>query len=321
VPDLAAAFQDRVIPAVPVPFTTRGAIDRDAQQQYAGWMSRQPIGGVAIWAHTGRGLRLTVDERAMVLSDWRSALGDLPIVCGVGVPRSVRLASTAARRTEQVITHTVRLAEEARLGGAQAVMVHPPTALREVRGLDQRVVELHRAVAEVGLPVLAFYLYEAAGGVSYKPETIGRVLAIHGVLGIKLATLDSIMTFQRVAKVVSEIPSALLITGEDRFLGYSLMLGARSALIGMGAACTDVMADLLDAWKAGDLVRFQARSGAIDRFAMATFTEPMEGYVQRMLWALEAEGVLEAASDRFAPRLPPGERERVRQAVRTLRAS
>jgi 4-hydroxy-tetrahydrodipicolinate synthase len=88
----------------------------------------------------------------------------------------------------------------------------------------------------------------------------------------------------------------------------------------MAAACTDAMVGLVDAWFAGDLGRFIAQSDRVDRFAAATFTQPMEGYVQRMLWALEADGVLQpGAKDRFAPRLPPDERERVAQAVRSLR--
>src|SRR5439155_25149045 len=86
-------------------------------------------------------------------------------------------------------------------------------------------------------------------------------------------------------------------------------------------SCTDVMADLLGAWTAGDQKRFLLLSGRIDRFAEATFTEPMEGYVQRMLWALEADGVLPPGTrDRFAPRMPEEERDRVARAVRALRA-
>ena len=45
-----------LIPAVPVPFDALGKIDALAQQRYAEWMARQPVKGVAVWAHTGRGL-------------------------------------------------------------------------------------------------------------------------------------------------------------------------------------------------------------------------------------------------------------------------
>jgi 4-hydroxy-tetrahydrodipicolinate synthase len=112
----------------------------------------------------------------------------------------------------------------------------------------------------------------------------------------------------------------LLITGEDRFLGYSFMMGAQAALIGMAAACTDVMVELLAAWRAGDGDRFILLSDAVDAFGAATFVTPMEGYIQRMLWALEAENVIErGARDPFAPRMPANERDRVIRAVRALR--
>ena len=284
-------------------------------------MAAQQVGGVAVWAHTGRGLLLNDEQRASVLADWRAALPSKPVICGVGVPRGARLKTAAGACTHQVIDETVRLAREARDGGAAAVMVHPPTALRSLRDLDGRVIDLHCAVASVGLPVLAFYLYEAAGGISYAPETVGQLLSIEGVVGIKLATLDSVMTYQDVAKVVKQMPGALLITGEDRFLGYSLMAGAQCALIGMAAACTDVMVELMSAWIRKDLPRFHALSAPIDRFAEATFRAPMEGYVQRMLWALEADGMLQRARDPWAPQLAKGEREQVVEAVRALRAS
>ena len=43
-------------------------IDTLAQERYARWMARQPVGGVAVWAHTGRGLRLSESQRALC---WR----------------------------------------------------------------------------------------------------------------------------------------------------------------------------------------------------------------------------------------------------------
>ena len=44
----------------------------------------------------------------------------------------------------------------------------------------------------------------------------------------KMATLDSVMTYQDVSRQLRERhPEKLFITGEDRFLGYSLRRGAR----------------------------------------------------------------------------------------------
>jgi len=141
------------------------------------------------------------------------------------------------------------------------------------------------------------------------------------VVGIKVATLDSVTTFQRLASLTQLYRGKLLITGEDRFLGYSLAMGAHAALVGMGAALTDLQAAVLVAFRTGNFAKFVRLSSVCDRFAAATFTEPMEGYPRRMLWALSAEGVIpeDACDDPWGPSLLPAQREAVRQAVRAAR--
>jgi 4-hydroxy-tetrahydrodipicolinate synthase len=258
-------------------------------------MARQPITGVAVWAHTGRGTRLTPAQRRLVLETWRAALSaESVIVAGADSPI---------------------MAREARAGGADALLAFPPP-----RHADP--VSYHRALGRE-LPVLAFYLYEAAGGMAYDDPTLRAILALPDVIGIKVATLDSVMTFQRIAALLREFPDKVLVTGEDRFLGYSLMMGARAALIGMGAALTDIQSQLLQAYERHNPAEFVRLSSLVDRFATATFTAPMEGYIRRMLWALAAEGVIapDACDDPWGPALDPKERERVVRAVHEVRGS
>ncbi len=315
---LVSQLRGRVIPAVPVPFDARGRIDLAAQHRYVDWMRDQPAGGVAVWAHTGRGLKLDDAGRAAVLEAWRSGAPALPVICGIGVPDAEALPSGAAARAERVIARTVQMAEAARTGGAAGVLVYPPAAFARLPDADRRVVDLHAAVAAVGLPVMAFHLYPAASGLAYGPDLVRDILALDGVIGIKIATLNGVMEYQDLVPVV-RARGALLVTGEDRFLGYSLLMGADAALIGLGAACTAHTAGLLDAWFQRRPDEFLARSVRVDAFARATFTAPMDGYVQRMLWALEADGVLVGdPRDPFAPDLPPDARARVRDAVRAL---
>lgn len=253
-------------------------------------MATQLVAGVAVWAHTGRGPHLSPTQRRLVLTTWREALPHKVIVAGAN--------STA-------------MAREAKLGGADALLAFPPR---------KDPIAFHSQLSEE-LPVIAFYLYEAAGGVSYDDATLHGMLSVPHVIGIKVATLDSVMTFQRIAAVMQEHPDKLLITGEDRFLGYSLMMGARAALIGMAAALTDIQVKLIDAKKHGDDHAFLRLSTQLDAFGSVTFTAPMEGYIRRMLWALAADSVIpdEACDDPWGPALPETEREIVRRAVREAR--
>ena len=282
-------LQGQVIPAVPVPFRGR-QLALDAQRSYAHWMAQQPAGGVAVWAHTGRGPRLSRDDRLQVLGTWREALRDRLVVAG---------AVDAS------------MAREARTHGADALLAFPQ---------PQDPVGYHAALG-AELPVIAFYLYEAAGGVSYDDATLHAILQLPSVVGIKVATLDSVMTYQRIAALVAKHPDKLLITGEDRFLGYSIMIGARAALIGMAAAVTRTQCRLLQGWLAGDHATFHRLSERCDRLAQATFVAPMEGYIRRMLWAAAEEGAIprDCCDDPWGPPLDPSERSRVEAAVRDAR--
>ncbi len=279
-----------LVPAVPVPFHG-DEIDAGALRRYARWMAGQPVAGVAVWAHTGRGPHLSAAQRLAVLEAWREEMSVGVIVAGV---------------------NDITTAIEARRGRADAILIfparHDPIA--------------HHARLSRELPGIAFYLYEAAGGVAYDDATLHAILDLPGILGIKVATLDSVMTFQRIAALIRSHPGKLLITGEDRFLGYSLMLGARAALIGMGAALPDLQAGLLRAYAEGNWTRFMTLSARCDEFSQVTFVQPMEGYIRRMLWAAAAEGAIPATAcdDPWGPELPHAERHAVERMVGHVRS-
>ena len=280
-----------LVPAVPVPFR-KATIAEDAQRAYATWMAAQPVAGVAVWAHTGRGNHLSPDQRRVVLAAWRTALPDTVIIAGA---------------------NSEEMARDAKNGGADALLAFP-------RRADP--VAYHDALSRE-LPVIAFYLYDAAGGVPYEDATLHAILRLPNVIGIKVATLDSVITYQRIAAVLRDHPDRLLITGEDRFLGYSIMMGARAALIGMGSALTDIQARLLASWRDRDDKTFCRLTSSLDAFGSTTFSSPVEGYIRRMLWALAAEGVIpdDACDDPWGPPLPAAERQAVVRAVRDARAA
>lgn len=326
--ELAERLTHGLVPAVPVPCRADGAVAMEAQESYAGWMAGQDVIGVAVWAHTGRGLHLSDEAAAGVLSSWRLALpAPRLVIAGAGArprpgPGGARLTPPADPLgiTTFVIERTVAMARRARDLGADAILAFPPALLAGLADHEARIVDVHAALAEVGLPVLAFCLYQAAGGCPYSPRVLDRLLALPHVAGLKVATLDSVITFQEIAGRVPE--GKALVSGEDRFLGYSLMMGARSALIGMGAARTGLPAALLAAFARGDHERFLRLSAACDRLGAAAFREPVDGYVRRMLWLLAADGVIprEATTDPWGPPVPEWQLEALERVARALPA-
>lgn len=315
---VADKLRDRIhgglIPAVPVPSNRDGSIHSGAQESYLKYMSGQQVAGVAVWAHTGRGLMLEEETAARVLRDWREALPDKVIVAGAG--------SRGADTPEDATRESVRMAERAALGRADALLAYAPTWLRHHSQRDSEIVKHHRRLAEVGLPLILFYLYEEAGGVHYSPAVLDELLSLPEVVGIKMATLDSVMTYQDVSRQIgARHPQKLLITGEDRFLGYSLQRGASAALIGMGAVCCEMQAELIRASLKGEAERFLHLSRQADLLAESTFIAPMEGYIRRLLWALVHQGVipLDAAYDAWGPQLPAREFDEVGRTLDLLR--
>src|SRR4026208_2009879 len=73
-----------LIPAAPVMFDRAHQFHERAHAAYVDYMRAQPIAGVAVWAHTGRGLHLTKDIARKVIDDWREALPNKPLMAGVG---------------------------------------------------------------------------------------------------------------------------------------------------------------------------------------------------------------------------------------------
>lgn len=310
--DIRERLANGLIAATPVPFDENGRLHEAGHESYLRYMARQPVAGVAVWAHTGRGLMLDHDTAERVLRDWRETLPEAVIVAGAGSRDS---------SPERATADTVAMAERAARMGADALLVYPPTWLIGQSSPDQLIVEHHAQVAGVGLPLILFYLYEAAGGIAYSPNLLDELLALPGVVGIKMATLDSVMTYQDVSRQLRQRhPEKLFITGEDRFLGYSLRLGAWAALIGMGAICCDLQAELIRAHTSGDATRFLALSDKVDMLAESIFVQPMEGYIRRLLWALVHLGVIpmEAANDPWGPQLSPDEFASVGRTLRAL---
>jgi 4-hydroxy-tetrahydrodipicolinate synthase len=305
-----------LIPATPIPFTADGKLHVQAHESYLRYMSTQSIVGVAVWAHTGRGLLLDQETARQVLTDWRRALPDKVVIAGVG-------AKKFTGDHEQATTSALEMAEASVEWGADAILAYPPTWLREHPQRDRLIVEHHSRLSQIGVPIVLFYLYEAAGGISYDSNILDELLSLPNVIGLKVATLDSVMTYQDIAgQLQAKHPDQLLITGEDRFLGYSLQRGAKAALIGMGAVCCELQSELIKTHVEKDSDRFLELSDMVDRLAEVLFVNPIEGYIGRILCGLSHLGIIpiEGANDPWGPKLTVEEFNRIGETVNSLAA-
>ncbi|MFN2531363.1 MAG: dihydrodipicolinate synthase family protein [Pyrinomonadaceae bacterium] len=302
-----------LIPAAPVTLDANRKLYHVAHDSYIRYLSSQRIAGVAVWAHTGRGLMLDAETAHRVMDDWRKAIPGKVLIAGVG-------ARTDADNPQRA---TMSMAEAALDCGADLLLAYPPRWLFNHPQRDKLIIEHHSSLCELGSPIVLFYLYEAAGGISYTQSVLDELLNLPEVVGIKVATLNSVMTYQDIARIVqTRHPNKLLITGEDRFLGYSLRLGARAALVGLGAVCAELQSELIESHVSGNSDRFLELSDAVDRLAQVLFLTPMECYIKRILMALAYLGVIprDAANDPWGPELPRDEFEKIGSVLTELAA-
>lgn len=286
----AAGLRDRLrgglAAAALTPMTRAGEVDLDVAETYFRRLADSGADALAVLAHTGRGPFLPAEVRAGVIARARRA--GVPVIVGVGGTRDGGEAGAVA---------DARMAAEL---GADGVLVFPEPGDR---------VALHEAVwSAAGLPMIAFDLYTNP----CPPATLRRILGLPGVAGLKTALLSDAMACQETIALTLEA-GRLAITGEDRMFAASLLWGAQAALVGIAAASVETTAAVLRAYEGADLRGFEKAAARLDRLAAATFTAPMEGYVQRMAWLAAAEGLVpgDRAHDPYGPALPDGERARV----------
>lgn len=306
-----------LIPAVPVPFKKDGSVDWVSQKMFIKYIKAQPIEGVAVWAHTGRGLFLDRETRKELLALWRSELPkNLFIVAGVGARKDESLSD------REYLKKTEAMLQDALDNKAELVMPYAPVQYRDNPSKERKILEYYGLIARAKIPFIFFYLYEAAGGIEYSLDFLARLLERENIVGIKIATLDSVMRFQDIAALLrKKFPDIILITGEDRFLPYSFQMGAQAALIGMGSVFTSLQKKMIRAWTDGRFKEFHKMARKVDDFSRTIFTRPMEGYIQRLLYVLARLRIIrkEAIFDPFGPKLPKDDFQRIDKVLSELR--
>lgn len=282
----AAALRERLrwrlVAAAATPLSAGRALDNPVLDRYLRSLIDDGADALAVLVHTGRGPFLDGPTRRAVLAG--AVATGVPVIAGATSPAD---------------------AEQAAKAGASGLLVFAPDSADPVAAHDA----LWRAAA---LPMIAFDLYARP----YPAGALPEILAHPGVAGLKVARLHDALACQ--AGIAACLAADRLpITGEDRMFGPSLLWGAQAALVDIAAAAVPVTAAVLRAFAERRYADFVAASRRLDRLAATTFAEPVNGYVQRMLWIAAAEGRIpgEYATDHFGPSLPAGERDRVLRAL------
>jgi 4-hydroxy-tetrahydrodipicolinate synthase len=262
------------------------------------------VTGLAVNVDTGEGPHLSAEERLRVLEIVAEEVGD----------RTLVVAGLAGSYTELA----ARAAADARNAGARALLVFPISAYQG-EPLDPEVpARYHAAIADGSdLPLIAFQLQPALGGVNFSIDVLERLMTVDGVVAIKEASFDAKRFVETVRAVRAVAPDAVVLNGNDNFLLEAYLLGAEGALLGFGTLAAAEQVEMFEAARAMDLERATTIAGRLQPFCDAIFAPPVRDYRARTKHALATLGVIDHAYVR-PPLLPlaPEEATAVERALK-----
>ena len=283
-----------IIPACVTTFDAEGKFDEAAYRRYLQWLLPQGPVALAINADTGEGPHMWPDERDRVLRVAVDEAGDIPVIAGL-----------SAMFTAQAVDEGKR----ARDAGAQGLLMFPIPAYQGMP-LDPAIpVAYHEAVAQgVGLPMIAFQLQPALGGVIFTEDTLRQIAAIENVVALKEASFDArlyLLTRRMIERLDRPID---LLTGDDNFIFESFVMGAEGALIGFGTLATDLQVEMVKLTQQNRWDDARAIWERILPLEEVVYGSPVRDYRARTKVALKLLGVIDSTVMR-PPLLPVGDEQ------------
>jgi dihydrodipicolinate synthase/N-acetylneuraminate lyase len=220
-----------VLVATALPFRDDLTVDLDRYAEHVRWLADEGCDGVTPNGSLGEYQTLTPDERSAVVRTAVSAAPD-----GFTVMPGVAAYGSAEAR---------RWAEDAAEAGCHAVMLLPPNAYRA----DERaVIEHYRAVASVGLPVVA-YNNPIDTKVDLQPELLARLHGEGLIVGVKEFSGD----VRRAYRIAELAPDLDLLAGADDVTLELVIAGAVGWVSGYPNVFPRKCVELFAAAMAGDV--------------------------------------------------------------------
>jgi 1-pyrroline-4-hydroxy-2-carboxylate deaminase len=220
-----------VLVATALPLTDDLTVDLDRYAEHVAWLAAEGCDGAVPNGSLGEYQTLTPQERSQVL---RAAVGAAPD--GFTVMPGVAAYGSA---------EACRWAEDAAEAGCPVVMLLPPNAYRA----DERaVVEHYRAVARVGLPIVA-YNNPIDTKVDLTPDLLAR---LHGE-GLIVAVKEFSGDVRRIYRIAEQAPGLDVLVGADDVALELALAGAPGWVAGYPNALPRSCVQLFRAARSGDL--------------------------------------------------------------------
>jgi len=285
-----------IIPAIAVPFRKDYGIDESELRRFTIWLAgRKGVVALMTNGHTGEVFSLTTKERAEVT---RIAASSVKEICPV-------ISSIACEGISEAVDHA-HLAKEA---GAAALDIMPPHHWLRFGFMPKHCIDYFAAIGDaVKLPLIV-HVYPAWTRASFSSELLAELAKMTHVQAFKIGTREMNKYAHDIKLIRESAPEKALLTCHDEYLLASMVQGVDGALVGFASLVPDLINDLLEAVKQGDLHKSMKIQSRIDPLKDAVYGagEPTGEAHGRMKAAMQELGILREATVRPPTRAPNAE--------------
>ncbi|MGH3293804.1 MAG: 4-hydroxy-tetrahydrodipicolinate synthase [Trebonia sp.] len=264
---MEASLQGLHVPLV-TPFTEEGELAPEALEKLAHAVIDDGAAGLVAVGTTGESPTLTGAERHAVLD----------ICARVCRERGATLiAGAGSNDTASTVLALRDLAAWPEVSAALTVVPYYTRPSQE--GI---LAHFTRVATESPVPVLVYNIPYRTG-TSLSSKTLRELAGIPGVAGVKHAVggidLDTVM-------LMADPPEDFaVLAGDDVFASPLLALGAAGGILAAAHVCTSEFADLVAAWRAGEVARGRELGNRLAPLAAALFAEPNPCVIKGVLHA------------------------------------
>jgi 4-hydroxy-tetrahydrodipicolinate synthase len=258
------------IVALVTPMKRDGAVDFEALEALIEWHIEQGTHGIVPMGTTGESATLDTPEHLVVIRRTIEVVaGRIPVIAGTG-----------SNSTAESIHQTQ---EAQRLGADACLLVTPYYNRPTQEGLFRH----YQAIAEVTEVPLVLYNVPPRTACDMKAETVGRLAAVDGIIGIKEACGDP----ERVGAIRDLVPDDFIIlSGEDAQTLRMLELGGVGTISVTANVLPRQMSEFCTAFLNGDVEKARQLDAVLQPLHRFLFVESSPTPTK---WALYEMGRIE----------------------------
>ncbi|NNF52727.1 MAG: 4-hydroxy-tetrahydrodipicolinate synthase [Gammaproteobacteria bacterium] len=253
--------------ALVTPMTVDGAIDFPSLEELIEFHIGEGTDALVVAGTTGESASLDHGElKKLVHEAIRVVRGRLPVICGSG---------SASTSKALILTRLV-----GELGADAALVMTPPYVKPTQGGLEKHYLHLADGA---DVPII-LYNVPSRSACDLLPETVGRLSAHPGIIGIKEATGD----VDRVKQILELADDGFEVySGDDITAAAAMLAGARGTISVTANVAPALMHEMCDAALAGDTTHTAELNARLADLHEALFFEPNPIPVK---WALADMG-------------------------------